>query len=124
VDPHYVTGLAEGQGSFTYSRSGRQLAVYFALKLDAEDRVILEQLQDFFEGAGTIYDSGAKAYYRVTHREDLKAIVAHFDQFPLQTKKARSYGIWRSMVLAKQAFRTPDRELLENLAMALSNARS
>src|SRR3954454_4331406 len=37
LDPWYVTGFVEGEGAFTYSRSGKQLALYFGLKLSRDD---------------------------------------------------------------------------------------
>lgn len=133
-EPWYVTGFVDGEGSFTYSRSGRQIALYFAVKLTEADRALLEHLQRFFGGIGNIYKVVARApktasgytktasYFRVTRLEDLKRIVEHFDRFPLQTAKRVSYEIWREMVVLKQAFRKPDRERLNTLAAQLSAA--
>jgi hypothetical protein len=117
IHPWYVTGLVEGEGSFTYSRSGLQLAVYFTLK---RERALLEALQAFFGGIGEIYDHGGSTSWRVTHRHDLAQLVVHFDRYPLRTKKADSYAIWREMVLLKQQFRRVDRDGLEQLARRLS----
>ena len=55
LDPWYVTGLIDGVGSFTYSRSGRQLAIYFAVKLGSTS-FLLDDLKAFFQG-GAIYQS-------------------------------------------------------------------
>ena|SRR5437763_12792067 len=112
----YVTGFSEGLGSFTYSRSGRQLALYYAVRAEPE---VLAQIQAFFGGIGTIYRG---AYLRVTRRDELPLIIEHFDAYPLRTKKKAAYEIWRRMVLAKQTFRAPDRDLLEDLARRLSDA--
>ena len=132
LDPWYVTGFADGEGSFTYSRSGRQMGLYFAIKLTAEEEPILQRLQEFL-GVGRIYNVVARKpsghggwtktarYYRVTRRDDLVRIIEHFDQYPLQTEKLKSYVIWRQMVLLKQqSFRNPDREKLQMLAEKLS----
>jgi len=115
IDPWYVTGLIDGIGTFTYSRSGRQLAVYFAVKTNHR---LLEQLQGFF-GVGAVYNR----YFRVQRRDELPKILDHFDRYPLSAKH-EEYGIWREMVLAKQAFRQPDRERLEALASQLSASRA
>jgi hypothetical protein len=122
LDPRYVTGFVEGNGSFTYSRSGRQLSLYFAVKLPEIDRGTLEELRHFFGGAGRIYPVGAgrSAYYRISHRAELLAVVHHFDAYPLRTHKHDAYVIWRQMVLAKQQFRNPDRSTLAALAAQLS----
>jgi len=135
LDPWYVTGFVEGEGAFTFSRSGRQLALYFAVKLPSADRAILEALREFFGCVGAIYDvapraaptasSGytkAAAYYRVCRREDLERILEHFDRHPLRGAKAASYAIWRQMVMLKRSFRKPPREELEQLSAQLSAA--
>jgi hypothetical protein len=117
LHPWYVTGLVEGEGSFTYSRSGKQLAVYFTMK---RELTLLEDLRSFFGGIGTIYGHGGTTSWRVTHRHDLARLVVHFDRYPLRTKKADSYAVWREMVLLKQQFRKVDRDGLERLACELS----
>ena len=131
LDPHWVTGFADGESSFTYSRSGRQLGLYFAVKLTAIERPLLEELQEFF-GAGRIYDVAARAptersgatksaaYFRVTARDELMRVVQHFDEYPLRSSKKAVYDVWRLMVLAKQQFRNPDRDMLDALANQLT----
>ena len=115
-----MTGFCDGVASFTYSRSGKQLALYFAIKLGAADRQILENLRSFF-GVGKLYESARTSLlYRVTHREDLLHILEHFDQYPLLSSKRQTYETWRSMVLLKSRFRKPDREALDALAASLS----
>jgi hypothetical protein len=133
LDPHYVTGFTDGEGAFTYSRSGNQLALYYALKLTATDLPILEEIQMFFGGIGRIYDVKARApgprsgatksakYYRVSHRDELAVIVDHFDRYPLRTTKRSVYEVWRLMVLLKRKFRQPDRNMLDQLAAQLSS---
>jgi LAGLIDADG endonuclease len=128
LDPWYVTGFVDGCGSFTYSRSGSLITVYFALKVGATDAPILHEIQAFFGGAGRVYAtrSGSDdlemrgAYYRVTRSRELALVAAHFDRYPLAGSKARVFGIWREMVAAKQRFRRPDRERLSKLAQHLS----
>jgi len=136
LDPWYVTGFAEGEASFTYSRSGRQMALYFAIKLPELDEPILDAIRAFFGGIGSIYHvqpsdgarpnrgrSTAASYYRVSHREQLAVVVDHFDAFPLRGTKAAAYGIWREMVMLKREFRNPPRARLEELAERLSAAQ-
>ena len=115
-DPAYVTGLIDAAGSFTFSRTSKQLSVYFAVKL--ADRDLLEDLQAFF-GVGRIYTTGRSAYYRVNRREELPRIVAHFDQHPLRSKKRETYELWKQMVEAKAEFRRPDRLALSRLTEQL-----
>src|SRR6266542_1693162 len=135
LDPWYVTGFVEGEGAFTFSRSGRQMALYFAIKLTGADRGILDSIQEFFGGIGAIYrvapraaptpSSGhtkTAAYYRVCRREDLERVVEHFDRYPLRGSKAGAYAVWRQMVMLKRACRKPHRDELDALAERLSAA--
>jgi hypothetical protein len=135
LDPWFVTGFVEGEGTFTFSRNGRNMALYFAIKLNSEDRGLLEEIQRFFEGAGKIYRVKARApnassrsgwtkeasYYRVTRLDDLAIIAQHFGQYPLRGSKAQSFRIWLEMLHAKQRFRRPQIERLESLASELSD---
>ena len=130
--PEWVTGFADGEASFTYSRSSTQIALYFAVKLTAAEEPLLQRLQAFF-GGGTIYHvqpraprerSGATktaSYFRISRHDELPAVVAHFDRYPLRSTKKQVYELWRMMVLAKQQFRKPDRELLERLAEVITS---
>ena len=116
LDPGYVTGLIEAAGSFTFSRTSKQLSVYFAVKLP--DRELLQELQAFF-GVGRLYESGSGAYYRVNRREELPRIVEHFEQHPLRSKKREAFELWKQMVAAKAQFRRPDRQALSLLTEQL-----
>jgi hypothetical protein len=134
LDPWYVTGFVEGEGAFTFSRSSTQLALYFAVKLTADDGELLVALQDYFGGAGRIYSVAPRAaptarsgytkkarYYRVCRRDELQRVVDHFDRYPLHGLKAASFAIWREMVRLKlENFRRPAREQMEELAARLS----
>ena len=131
LDPWYVTGLADGIGGFTYSRSDNTIAPYFALKVGAIDLSILQAIQSFFGGVGRIYEikpargdawtaNHSLAYFRVTRATELLAVVDHFDRYPLIGARAAGYGIWRNMVSLKQRFRKPDLHKFEQLAVALS----
>lgn len=122
LDPWYVTGFVEGAGTFTYSRNGKQMALYFAVKLPEADEPVLQELRDFFGGIGSIYVQRGRSstLYRVCRREQLPVIVEHFDAYPLRGSKAAAYAIWREMVVLKQRFRQPDRDALRDLAAQLS----
>lgn len=135
LDPWYVTGFVEGEGCFTYSRGGRSLALYFAIKLTGKDRPLLEDIQEFFGGIGYIYAVIARdaptrssgytkpaSYYRITRLRDLERIVAHFDRYPLRGTKSGSFGIWREMVSRKLSAQRSkaNSASLEDLARQLS----
>lgn len=127
-----MTGFSDGEASFTYSRSSKQIGLYYAVKLTAAERPLLEELQQFFQGAGRIYDVAARAptarsgatksaaYFRITHRDELPLVLDHFDEYPLRSSKKRVYDLWKQMVLAKRQFRAKDFGLLDRLAKEIT----
>lgn len=136
MEPWYVTGLVEAAGSFTFSRTDRNIIPYFALKLGRDQSGILEDVQAFFGGLGRIYGAPLRTragqgaspatrsrYFRVTRIDELDRVTMHFDDYPLRGLKAASYAIWRELVTLKRTgYRRPDRERLDQLCIALSAA--
>lgn len=127
LDPWYVTGFIEGEGSFTYNRTGKNWVLLFAVKLTFKNQGLLLALQEFF-GVGKIYtvqpgQSKAAGYYKVTRQEELEQIVDHFERFPMRGAKQACFLIWKEMVRLKgESFRKPPYEKLEALALQLSAA--
>lgn len=131
LNPWWITGLVDGEGTFTFNRNGRQMAIVFAVKLTGVDRPIVERIQEYF-GVGRLYRVAARAptenagatktaaYYRVNRHDELPRIVEHFDTYPLQSYKANSYKIWKAMVTLKREFRGRNHAALAELALALS----
>jgi hypothetical protein len=131
LNPWYVTGFSDGESAFTYSRSGNNLSLYFAIKLNFEDRNLLYQIKDFF-GVGKIYvgrpvlpgkHSGytkTSFYYRVSKISELSKVIEHFDKYPPIGKKASTYPIWKEMVALKKEYRKPNKAELNRLADKIS----
>ncbi|MCD5397618.1 LAGLIDADG family homing endonuclease [candidate division NPL-UPA2 bacterium] len=135
LDPWFVTGFCVGEASFTYSRTGRGINLYFSLKQKEGDRELVEKIGGFF-GVGKIYAVKAapsrarggftrpSAYYRVCKILELERVAEHFDKYPLVGKKADSYRVWKKMFLLKRKFRRPDFDRLQELASQLSDLNS
>lgn len=131
LDPWYVTGFCDGESTFTYSRSGNNLNLYFAIKLNSDDRDLLYKIKDFF-GVGKMYvgrpvpprkysgHTRTYFYYRVSRIKELDRIIEHFTKYPLVGKKAKSFAVWQEMVGVKKAYRKPNRQELDLLASKLS----
>ena len=113
LDPWYITGFVDGEGCFTFSRSGAHISLYFAIKLNDKDKPLLEKIQQYFGGVGKIYNvkpqlpsrySGhtkSQSYYRVTKLYELKSILSHFEKYPLNGRKYYFYQVWRDMLSIK-----------------------
>lgn len=135
LNPWYVTGFCDGEAAFTYSRAGGIFNMYFAIRQREDNRRILEEMQEFFDYAGYIYkDEGSlptrnsgwtkpSAYYRISRVRDLIRVIAHFDKYPLQSKKNECYKIWKEMVLYKKDnWRSTNFDKLRILAEQLANS--
>jgi hypothetical protein len=124
TDPWYVTGFAEAAGSFTYSRSGRQLMLVFAVRLPRANLKILEGFRSFFGGVGRVYARDSCSF-RVTRPADLLRVVEHFDRYPLRGERREAYRVWREMVFLRATHHgSAPPEQLGKLAKALSALRT
>ena|SRR5271166_2558175 len=104
IDP-WFTGFADGEGSFTIMSKNGISSPRFSLTLRADDTAILAELCRCFGGtictrtrAGTT--SNPQSQWYVGSKKDLRRLIAYFDDFPLRSKKARDYAIWREAVVA------------------------
>jgi hypothetical protein len=80
-------------------KTGWIVNLQFGISLHEKDLHILELIQLFFGGIGTINPHGKnKIQYRVSSIKELQVIIQHFDSFPLITQK------WSDFQLFKSAF--------------------
>ena len=123
LDPHYIVGVTEWGGSFTYSLSKGGVTLYFAIKSSAKDLTLLLKVRDRL-GVGKVYRGGGKkgawVYYRVNRLGDLIKIVNYFDRYPLQGMKHHAFEIWREMVNCKRRKLSADKKRIFDLADKLS----
>ena len=73
----------------------------FRIGLHKKDLALLEQIQAYFGGIGSIVKQGESVVaYRVSSLKDiLNHVLPHFDEFPLITYKRGDYLLWREVVL-------------------------
>lgn len=108
LDPYFVTGLIDGEGSFIVSickrknyKFGWQVHHIFKISLHSRDISLILQLQQFFGGIGSVYKDKAKniVSYSVTSFNDLtKIIIPHFVKFPLISKKAADFILFQQII--------------------------
>ncbi len=113
LNPNYVSGFIDGEGSFSVSigehktlKRGLEVRPEFEIELRADDREILERIVVTI-GAGKIYDCSYDRYgwyphvkYKITNRKDMITFLFPFlDKYPLQAKKAKSYLLFKQIVL-------------------------
>jgi len=113
LNPHYVGGFIDGEGSFSVSigkhktlKRGLEVRCEFEVELRADDKEILERICVTL-GCGKIYDCSYERYgwyphvkYKITSTKDMENYLFPFlDRYPLQAKKAKSYLLFKEIVL-------------------------
>ena len=113
LNPHYVCGFIDGEGSFSVSigkhktlKRGFEVRPEFEIELRKDDQEILERLLITI-GIGRIYDCSYERYgwyphakYKITSIWDMKEYLFPFlDKHELQAKKRKSYTIFKEIVL-------------------------
>ena len=67
---------------------GHQVRCVFGINLHEKDLPLLEKILEFFHGVGVIHRHGESSFsYQVSFVSDLKVVIAHFEAYPLITKK-------------------------------------
>ena len=113
LNPHYVTGFIDGEGSFSISigrhktlKRGYEIRPEFEIEVRKDDQEILERVCVTI-GAGRIYDLSYERYgwfphakYKITSIWDMKEYLFPFlDKYQPQAKKGKSYKLFRQIVL-------------------------
>lgn len=106
---HWLAGLFDGEGCFTITARGkarRSFAPSFTLCLREDDAEIVEEIARR-TGFGRVYHvihrrPGVRDRYRVEwkvyRKRDVLALAALLDRYPLRSKKARDFRLWREAV--------------------------
>lgn len=132
LDPNFVTGFTDAEGSFIvsfYRRSNQKwnLRIRFLISLHSMDYPLLLELQKFFNNKGSINFSSNRPQvnYEITSINDLvDYVIPHFDKYPLLTKKFIDYNLWKIAceIVKTNGHLNPDGfKKVISLAMAMNN---
>ena len=102
---HWLAGFVDGEGCFYLKKTdGQYLICAFRVALRLDDRAILEEIQRE-TGIGQIHvtrrakwGSNDQASWSVTRKREVMELARIFDLYPLRSKKARDFVIWRQAV--------------------------
>lgn len=107
IDPGFVTGFTDGEGSFMISilknserRLGWGAAARFEITLHKRDQELLNKIHTYFKGVGIISIYGEnKISYRVNDLNQLNTIIIpHFQKYHLNTKKRADFELFSNAV--------------------------
>jgi hypothetical protein len=106
IDPNFLTGFADAEGSFVLSitksnlvKSGWVIKPRFQIHLHQKDLFVLEAIKNYL-GVGKIYLQGTTSVeYRVFSIKELKIVLDHFDNFPLLSQKYADYFLFKQAYL-------------------------
>jgi hypothetical protein len=117
IDPHFLTGFTDAEGSFVLSitksnnvKSGWVIKLRFQIHLHKKDLFVLEAIKNFL-GVGNTHVSKAGAVeYRVFSIKGLKVVLDHFDKFPLISQKYGDYLLFKQayQLLVNREHLTPE----------------
>lgn len=104
LSPYFITGFIDAEASFSLILSknsqykqGWLVFPVFQISLHKKDRVILEAIQNYFNGIGSIFieEKRNSVKYRVASFKDISLIMEHLDKYPLITQKLADYLLFK-----------------------------
>lgn len=115
LDPDWVSGFTEGDGSFYVSTESATARIRpgLTIGLNVRDLPLLKKIQEFFGGIGNIYSTSSNnsVNYKVLGLTQLSdVIIPHFNSYELAGNKLANFLIWRGIVEIRisGAHKTPE----------------
>lgn len=103
LDPNWVTGLVDAEGSFivfiklnSSNNKVKQVQLSFEINLHVKDLDLLYKLKSFFGEAGSISILSTKdTRLKITNLKEIyQYVIPHFKEYPLQGMKKLDYDLW------------------------------
>ena len=105
LDPEWVAGFVDGEGCFHVSinriramSTGWQVLPEFRVVQHKRNEAILTRLQEFFSAGKVVVNHDTRKELRIRRLEDLRKVIAFFEQHPLQTKKTEDFAMFREII--------------------------
>ena len=125
INPWFVTGFTDAEGCFMIQVRKRKNNWYsearFVIALHKKDLPLLNLIQAYFGGKGSILKHGKDSYqYIIGSIEDITTkVLPHFDMYPLISKKYSDYLLFKEAVktIHSENHLTPERKMTRKLLM-------
>lgn len=119
LDPEWIVGFTDGEGSFHLSKRKRgPVKPKFSIGLNMRDKPTLLRLQKYLE-AGSVSDSKKNnaAIWTVNGNADIRKLIAFFSIHRLRSKKQRDFLIWKRTI--KYPLHDPRRLMFKEIIIKL-----
>ena len=133
LNPFYVTGFTEGEGSFYVGilprkmKEGFEVRPSFSLSQNEKDKELIETLIDFF-GCGFVrYSKSDQTFkYEIRSLEDLQhKIIPHFEKYQLQGRKKHDFNTFKKVIEIMKINKHLEKEGLKQITiLALSMTKN
>ena len=135
LDPNFVTGLVESEGSFSIvkhrdarAKFGMTVSLRFKITMLVNETVLIKKVHDFF-GVGSFYidERYGTINYIVRDKISLKVIKNHFIKYPLRGSKHLDFlDFMRALELMEQNLHRSKEEfeLLVSLSEGMNSLRN
>lgn len=102
----FITGFVDAEGCFSVAirKKSNSPSWYcearLAISLHVNDLEVLQRIQSYFDGKGSIVKHGKESLqYVITSIEQITNVVLpHFDKYPLKTQKLADYLLFKDVV--------------------------
>ena len=107
VNPGVWSGLIDGEGSFSIivdrnktRKLGWRVQIKFQIGLHTKDLNLLYLLQQYLGGIGSIHLAQSREIvnYSIDSIEDLNKLILHLEKYPLLSKKAADFLLFKQVV--------------------------
>lgn len=127
LDPYYVTGLADAEGSFQITISvhpsgNTKIDFEFKISQHSESAGVLHDLQLFFGVGNVVWDSRKTGTMKFTVKgldDIINHVLPHFNTYPLVTSKKLNFNDFQEAVLLKKNS-TNNNDITQNITIIKS----
>jgi len=102
LNPFWVTGFIEGEGSFHVNTNKKtdKMRPVFSIGLNNRDKPLLIRINNFFNEIGSVYvsDSNNSAELKIFKLSNFNSFIHHFSIYPLRGFKLYNFTIWCNIV--------------------------
>lgn len=124
---HWFSGFVDGEGCFTIHKKG---GCSFIIGLRSDDELVLRHIQNSLGGIGRIRyvfrslgseGGNPQIRWEVNKKKECLWLTTVFDAYPLRSRKANDYAIWREAAVLHAAGTHP--ALLDPYRVRLMDVR-